>query len=87
MSWKNRMRADGKRYSDANLKKLFHGKKSLTLTECLRKRIPARDKIWLATRLGVLTKKQTSAWLDLVVTRAVKTHALHWDNLLPCRFC
>ena len=57
--WEACDREDGERYSDANLKRLFKGKKSLTLREVLRKRIPDKDKIWIATRPGVLTKKQT----------------------------
>lgn len=69
-------REDGERYSDANLEKIFRGRKSLTIKEVLRLRIPDADKVWVATRPGVMTRDQASAWLDLVITRAVRTHAL-----------
>jgi hypothetical protein len=41
-----------------------------------RSDIPAADRVWIATRDGVLTDAQRAAWLDVVVTRAVTNHAL-----------
>jgi len=73
--WGACRRKDGERYSDENLKRLFAGKRSLSPMEALAKRIPVEDKIWLGP--WMMTEKQTRAWLDLIVTRAVKNHALH----------
>lgn len=70
-------RAKGKKYSNANLGIFFRNKKSLTLAEILYLKIPDTDKIWAATRAGVMTQKQTDAWLEKIVARSINHHVLN----------
>lgn len=65
------------RYPRERVEELWMGRPILGLLDILSLDIPASDRIWVATRRGVLTREQRKAWLDRVVTRAVKTHALH----------
>lgn len=69
-------RRDGERFSDARLKRILRGRTSLALEEVFRLHLLDEDKIWIATRPGVMTRAQTRRWLELVVIRAVRTHAL-----------
>ena len=70
-------RDEGKRYSRAVLDSRYGAGWSLALREVLEDdRIPAVDRAWVATRREVLSEEQTAAWLDIVVTRVVRKHAL-----------
>jgi hypothetical protein len=70
-------RKDGERYSREALDARLGAGWSLTLVEVLRMDwVPAEDREWVAVQDGVLTEEQATAWHDVVVTRAVRTHAL-----------
>jgi len=56
------------RYTDARLKRLIG--KGLTIEQVLRKRILARDRVWVAYHY--LPKEVISKWLDIVVERAIR---------------
>ena len=64
-------------YNGVRIEKLWGGKKKLTLLEVLHLDIPPQDRLWVAFRPKALTKKQTAAFLEKTVTRAVTNHALH----------
>lgn len=75
--WGACSRGDGDRYSRAALDARLSAGWSLSLVEALSLEwVPAADRIWIATRPDVLTEEQRTAWLDVVVTRAVRAHAL-----------
>jgi hypothetical protein len=62
---------------NALLLRLAGGATEWPLIDILQRNdIPADDRVWIATRHGVLTDTQYTAWLDVVVTRAVRNHAL-----------
>jgi hypothetical protein len=62
---------------NALLLRLAGGATEWPLLDILQRNdIPADDRVWVATRKGVLTDTQRTAWLDVVVTRAVTNHAL-----------
>lgn len=73
LAWKPRAE-----YGKAELKRLIG--RGLTLEQLLRKPIPAADRLWVATRPGVLTPEQCKKWLDIIVNRAVQTHNLRRDG-------
>lgn len=76
--WEACCSAPGQRYDDANLRRLFRGKPSLSLVEVLRKRsVPYEDRVWVATRPGAMTKRQIQAFCNCTADRAVRRHALH----------
>lgn len=64
-------------YDRVRLEKLWAGRERVSLAEVLRMDIPASDRIWVACRPGALTDDQRTAWLEIVVTRAVTNHALN----------
>jgi cobalamin biosynthesis Mg chelatase CobN len=63
------------RYTRETLEELWNGKECLSLSDILEKDIPGADKSWVCCRpiVGELRDK----WLERVVTRAVRDHALH----------
>ena len=75
--WEACERKPGERYSDERLAKLFAGRRSLTLAEVLSLRIPPEDKVWIATREGVLTPEQLKEFGNRTADRVVRRHCLH----------
>ena len=63
------------KYTEEVLTKLWAGRKKVTLLDILDMDIPDKDKMWGAWK--GLTKKQTVAVLDRIVTRAVTNYALN----------
>jgi hypothetical protein len=62
---------------NALLLRLAGGATEWPLIDIMRRSdIPAADRVWIATQKNVLTDAQRTAWLDVVVTRAVRNHAL-----------
>ena len=55
---------------------LFKGKDSIDWIAILDLDIPAKDKIWLATRKGALPLKMQRQFINIVADRAVKNHCL-----------
>ena len=64
-------------YPQERVAALWGGRERLTLLEVLRLHIPAADRVWVATRPAALPDETLYRWLDIVVSRAVETHALH----------
>jgi hypothetical protein len=63
---------------NALLLQLANGRTECTLIELLeREDIPPKDRVWLATRDGVLTREQATRFATTVARRAVQNHALH----------
>ena len=62
---------------NALLLRLAAGRTECELSEILRRAdIPVLDRIWLATRDGVLPPAVRQEWTEGIVTRAVRVHAL-----------
>ena len=70
------MQAEGACYDVATLRRLWAGRKALTLAQILELEIPATDRLWVCWRPGALTEAQCAAVQDVIVTRAVRTYAL-----------
>ena len=69
-------RAEGERYSNANLKRLFRGRKSLTPLEVSRLRsVSAEDRIWVLLRPEVLGERFMPV-VNAIADRAVRRHCL-----------
>lgn len=62
------------RYTRERVMELWAGRKSITPEELLALPISAEDRIWAACR--VFPKQVIKRWLDTIVTRAIKQHAL-----------
>ena len=59
-------------YTRARIEELWAGRERLSLLDILDFDIPDLDKIWACCR----NHPHRGAWLDVVVTRAVRTHAV-----------
>jgi hypothetical protein len=69
-----------KGYDLKQVTELFDNRKSVTYLEILdTDKIPLWDIIWVFCQFTVLDKDIRNQWLEIIVTRAIKTHALHCD--------
>jgi hypothetical protein len=69
-----------KGYDLERITELFDNKESVTYLEILdTNKIPLRDIVWLFCQPDVLDDNVREQWLEIIVTRAVKNHALHCD--------
>ena len=74
--WGACAREDGERYSDANLKRLFRGRESLTPLEVERMRsVLVEDRIWVLLRPEVLGDRFQPV-VYAIADRAVRRHCL-----------
>ena len=64
-------------YPRNRIEDLWSGRERLSLRDILRLDIPASDRIWVVCRPGAMTDEQRAAWLERIVTRSVKDHALN----------
>lgn len=64
-------------YTEPHLAKLFDGRETITLADVLDMPIPDRDKVWFATKTGMLTQPQLIEFLNRIVSRAVTNHVLN----------
>ena len=58
-------------YTDERLAELAAGRESITVAEALDLPIPAKDRVWLLTRPGVLPDEVLWAWADACEHRTV----------------
>ena len=63
-------------YTDERLAELAAGRKSITVAEALDLPIPASDRVWLLVHPGALPDVIRREWVEVVVSRAVRAHAL-----------
>jgi hypothetical protein len=71
-------------YDLKQVTELFNNKESVTYLEILdTDKIPLGDIIWVFCQLTVLKYEIREQWLEVIVTRAVTNHALHYgvDNV------
>ncbi len=66
---------DSDGYTRERLEGLFDGRDSMSTLDVCDLDIPPEDIIWVACR--GLGDQERETWLDLIVTRAVTSHALH----------
>lgn len=66
------------RYSDRRLKRLLRGRPGWTPMDVARSRsVPYKDRVWVLLREEVLGKAGLRRVVEMIVTRTVRTHALH----------
>ena len=63
-------------YTDERLEELAAGRESITIAEALDLPISASHRVWLLTNQGVLPDTVRREWVEAVVSRAVRAHAL-----------
>lgn len=63
-------------YSEDKVKEVFNGRDKLTLLDILDLDIPAKDKVWVLTRPGILPDAILKEFAALAVDRAVRQHCL-----------
>ena len=61
-------------YDEDRVRQLWGRRRALTLPQILRLKISAEDRLWAAWRL--LTTEQSQRAIELIVTRAVLSHAV-----------
>ena len=66
-----------KEYTQERITELWAGRERLTLLEVLDLPIPAKDIVWVICRKNALTPEQQAEWLERIVTRAIRNHALN----------
>ena len=64
-------------YTRERIAELWQGCEALGLLDILDLPIAAEHRIWVACRPNAIRPAQRTAWLDLMVTRAVTARALH----------
>jgi hypothetical protein len=65
-------------YNLEQVTELFDNKKSVTYLEILNTdKIPLENIIWVFCQPGILNKDVSDQWTEIIITRAVKNHALH----------
>ena len=62
-------------YTDERLVELAAGRASITVAESLDLPIPAEDRVWLLTRPEVLPTSIRREWIEVMASRAVRSHA------------
>ena len=65
------------KYTQERITELWAGRERLTLLEVLDLPILAEDIVWVICRKNALTPEQQAEWLECIVTRAIRNHALN----------
>ena len=64
-------------YTQERITELWAGRERLSLLEILDLPILAKDIVWVICRRNALTPEQQAEWLECIVTRAIRNHALN----------
>ena len=64
-------------YTQERITELWAGRERLTLLEVLDLPILAKDIVWVICLRNALTPEQQAEWLERIVTRAIRNHALN----------
>ena len=64
-------------YTQERITELWAGRERLTLLEVLDLPISWADRVWVICRPDALTHEQKAEWLERIVTRAIRNHALN----------
>ncbi len=68
---------DSDGYTRERLEGLFDGRDSMSTLDVCDLDIPPEDIVWVGCCALALDDKQRETWLELIITRAVTSHALH----------
>ena len=68
---------DGGNYCRERLERLWAGRAELSVLDMLGLGIPAEDRVWGACLPGALTPEALATWAEIILARAITTHALH----------